>query len=57
MSSDIILDDWMLPESIKKNRKENDIDRVKLDLSIRQNRESVKRIRDNKKYEKILQEI
>lgn len=60
MSADIILNDWILPESIdicKRIQKEYNIDRVKLDKSIQQNRELIKHIRDNKKYEERLQEI
>lgn len=60
MSTDIILDDWALPASIdvhRSNHKEYDIDREELDKNIQQNREIVRRMRNNKKYEKILQEV
>lgn len=60
MSIDIILDDWALPASIdirRNNQKEDDIDREELDRNIQQNREIVRRMRNNKKYEKILQEV
>lgn len=60
MSADIILDDWALPVSInihRDNQKEHDIDRKELDKNVQQNREIVRRIRNNKKYEKILQEV
>ncbi|MCM1498232.1 MAG: hypothetical protein NC124_07160 [Clostridium sp.] len=60
MSADIILDDWALPASIdvlRNHQTEYDIDKKELDRDIQQNREIVKRIRNNKKYEKILQEV
>lgn len=60
MSSDIILDNWVLPEYIdihRGNQKKPDIDRKELDKNIQKNREIVMRMRNNKKYEKILQEV
>lgn len=60
MSADIILDDWALPDSMdvrSSKHKEHKIDKVELDKNIQQNQEIIKRIRDNKKYEKILQEV
>lgn len=60
MPGDIILDDWALPSSIeicRSNQREYDIDKEELDRNIQQNREVVKRIRNNKRYEKILQEV
>lgn len=60
MSADIILDDLAFPVSIdvhRNNQIEYDVNKEDLDRSIRQNREIIKRIRNNKKYEKILQKV
>lgn len=60
MSADIVLDDWSVPVPIDvrgNNQMMYDIDEKELDRNIQQNREVVKRIRNNKKYEKILQEV
>ncbi len=60
MSADIILDDWALPASIDiqgNNGKANEVDREKLERNIQQNREVIRRMRCDKKYEKVLQEI
>lgn len=60
MSADIILDDWALPASIdvlKCVQTKYDIDKKELDRNIQQNQEIVKRIRNNVKYKKILQEV
>ncbi|MCM1245140.1 MAG: hypothetical protein NC293_05780 [Roseburia sp.] len=60
MSKDIILDDWALPSAIgvcRKSQREYNIDKEELDRDIQQNREIVKRIRNNKRYAKILQEV
>lgn len=60
MSADIILDDWALPESIDVQRNNGtayEVDREKLERNIQQNREVIRRIRCEKKYEEILQEV
>lgn len=60
MSADIILDDWALPASIDVQRNNGtayEVDREKLERNIQQNREVIRRIRCEKKYEEILQEV
>ena len=60
MSADIILDDWALPASIDVQRNNGtvyEVDREKLEKNIQQNREVIRRIRCEKKYEEILQEV
>lgn len=60
MSADIILDDWALPASIdvlRSNQPEYDLDKKELDRNIQQNQEIIKRIRNNMRYKKILQEV
>ncbi|MCM1082347.1 MAG: hypothetical protein NC393_13080 [Clostridium sp.] len=60
MATDIILDDWALPAPIdvlKKNQGNYNYNQKELDKNIQQNREIVKRIRGNKKYESILQKV
>ncbi len=60
MSADIVLDDWALPESIDVQRNNDtvyEVDREKLEKNIQQNREVIRRIRCEKKYEEILQEV
>lgn len=60
MSADIILDDWALPVAIddqRNNSKVNEVDREKLERNIQKNREVIHRIRCEKKYKNILQEV
>ena len=60
MSADIILDDWVLPASVdvqRNNGKAYEVDREKLVKNIQHNREVVQRLRCDKKYKKILQEV
>ncbi|MCM1261684.1 MAG: hypothetical protein NC313_03100 [Butyrivibrio sp.] len=60
MAADIILDDWTFPISIdviRNNKTEYDIEKEELDRNIQQNHETIRRIRNNKKYKNILQEV
>lgn len=60
MAMDIILDDWVLPGAIELQKKADidyEADMEKLEKSILQNQEVIRRIRSNKKYNSILQEV
>ncbi|MCM1045209.1 MAG: hypothetical protein NC417_06840 [Candidatus Gastranaerophilales bacterium] len=60
MSADIILDDWALPAPIdilRNNQSKYKIDKSELDKNIQQNQEIIKRMRNNVKYKKMLQEV
>ncbi len=60
MSEDIVLDDWVLPESIgvpRNHGKAYEINREKLEENIQKNREAIKRMRCDEKYEKNLQKV
>lgn len=60
MPADIILDDWALPAAVdvqRNNDTQHEVDREKLEENIKQNREIIRRMRCDEKYEEILQEV